>query len=72
MALSPDDKVLVGKTAFGAHMAFWNISDGHLLGSIYFPPHAGSIAFSPDGGTLASGHMDGSVRLWDSAKLIPH
>jgi WD40 repeat protein len=71
MAITPDGNVLAATTAFGAHMAFWDLSDGHLIGSIYFPPHSTCMAFSPDGRTLATGQVNGSVMLWDSAKLIP-
>lgn len=44
----------------------WNVSDGNLLDMI---PNDGlftasSIAFSPDGGSLAIGSTRGSVKLW--------
>jgi WD40 repeat protein len=70
MAFSPDGKVLAGTTMFGSHMVFWDASTGKLLGNIRFP-NASSIAFSIDGKTMASAHTDGTIKLWDSAKLIP-
>lgn len=32
---------------------------------------AGSIAFSPDGSTIATGDLDGDVRLWDTGSGAP-
>jgi WD40 repeat protein len=71
MAFSPDGEVLAGTTLFSARMAFWNPNNGQHLGTIHFPGGTRCIEFSPDGKTIASAHGDGTVKLWDSAKLIP-
>jgi len=31
-----------------------------------------SVAFSPDGVLLATGHSGGAVKIWDVAKLLEH
>jgi WD40 repeat protein len=43
----------------------WRVADGRLLRTL--EGHTGSVqsvAFSPDGQTLASGSWDNTVRLW--------
>ncbi len=43
----------------------WNLTTRQQLGQIDLPAEVLSIAFSPDGATLAIGMADGNVRLWD-------
>lgn len=75
IAFTPDGEVLAGSTmpsAIGGKLIFWNTNSGQRLATLFFFPSATSLVFSPDGKTLASVHRDdGTVRLWDSAKLIP-
>ncbi len=43
----------------------WNTAEGQLLYRIPQPGWVSALAFSPDGHTIACGHDDGCVRLWD-------
>jgi WD40 repeat protein len=35
------------------------------------PTPLSSVAFSPDGKTVVSGHQDGGIRFWNVAPLLP-
>jgi WD40 repeat protein len=63
-AFSPDGRILA--TAIDQEICLWQVADGRQLAK--YQGHQGwiqSLAFSPDGNTLASGSHDHSIRLWD-------
>lgn len=70
LSLSPDGK----KLAFEDYtcIRFWDSATGKILAEDE-GHHGGiaSIAFFPDGRTLASGASDGTVRLWEAATGKP-
>ena len=67
---SPDGAVAI--VSGHGTLAFWDPATGRV--DYILPGHATevrSLAFSPDGSILASGHLDGLVGLWDTADGRP-
>jgi hypothetical protein len=60
VALSPD-----GRTVAVANSLWESATGGHRAGLKGHTDVVCGVAFSPDGRTLATGSMDGTVRLWD-------
>jgi WD40 repeat protein len=70
LALSPDGEVLA--TSGGNRTILWHVARRAPIGEPL--QHEGvvwSVAFSPDGGTLATGTQTGAVVLWDVASQEP-
>ncbi|MBM4037616.1 MAG: trypsin-like serine protease [Planctomycetes bacterium] len=71
VAFSPDGKLVA--TGLGAgngsRVVLWDAQTGAIRAAASVSSGADSIAFSPKGDILATGHEDGSVVVWDTSKL---
>jgi WD40 repeat protein len=76
VAFSPDGKLLAaggivaeGYDKTSGMLLVWDAGTGALLLNRAFPTAVTSVAFSPDGSTLASGEHERGVTLWDPHTL---
>lgn len=60
---SPGAKLLASASD---DLLIWDVTEGTLIRRLKQTEWVTALAFSPDGATLATGHDDGSVRLWDA------
>jgi serine/threonine protein kinase/WD40 repeat protein len=73
IAFSPAGTTLASAGRQDNTVRLWRLSDGTLLRTLTHPGEVLSVAFSPDGQTLAVGMSDNTVRLWrvsDSTPLV--
>jgi WD40 repeat protein len=78
LAFSPDSKTLatasydstgsaVGPRVMTAPVRLWDVASGQLKATLQGHTGPVTLAFSPDGKTLATGSYDQTARLWDVA-----
>jgi WD40 repeat protein len=68
LAVSPDGQILAAAPMRLRSLSFWDTSTWQVLARPAIKAH--SITFSPDGKTMATGGIEGTVRLWEVASLV--
>src|SRR5262245_39288851 len=63
-SFSADAKLLVGASD---ELSLWDVGTADNIWMLPQPSWVTAVAFSPDNELLATGHDDGSVRLWTTA-----
>ncbi len=64
-AFSPDSKELATAGTYTGGIVLWDIKTSSIRTKIEGASDVGSLAFSPDGKTIAAGGYDGRIVLWD-------
>ncbi|MGC8642636.1 MAG: WD40 repeat domain-containing protein [Isosphaeraceae bacterium] len=67
IAFSPDAKALASVQYNRCDLTIWDVATGGRRATLHGASHClKSVAFSPDGGLIAFGEIDGTVILWNA------
>jgi WD40 repeat protein len=65
IAISRDGTTLASSSSLDKTIRIWDVTSGTELRTFKGDSSGNSVAFSPDGKTLASGSVDKTIKLWD-------
>jgi WD40 repeat protein len=70
IAIDPSGKWLASTEA-NNDLRLWDLADPRLLRTVRLESLSASLAFSPDGQRLATGHYSGGITLWSIPEMMP-
>ncbi|WP_327277411.1 trypsin-like peptidase domain-containing protein [Streptomyces sp. NBC_01224] len=71
VVFSPDSRTLAGGDDSYSTVKLWDVTTGRTRTTFTADTVIASVAFSPDGSSLATGDTSGTVKLWDVATGHP-
>jgi WD40 repeat protein/serine/threonine protein kinase len=69
ISFSADGRRLAAASSSNQTIRIWDFESGQNLVALRVQSSAWGVAFSPDGGFLASSHQNGMVKIWDGTPV---